>query len=1048
MSNSTRKQYNKVFTEELSRLNDRQREAVEQIEGPVLVIAGPGTGKTHILSARIGRILLNTDTQAHNILCLTFTDAGVHAMRKRLLSFIGPEAHRVHIYTFHSFCNNIIQDNLDLFGRHDLEPLSDLERVEIIRKIIDDLPFNHILKKGRADVYFYENHLYDLFQRMKSEDWAVDDIHQQIDNYLEDLPKRKEYIYQITRGTFKKGDIKQAKLDDVIDKMDRLRAATNLFPQYLKAMEQMRRYDFDDMILWVLNAFKKHPSLLRAYQEQYLYFLVDEYQDTNGAQNGILQKLTEYWENPNIFIVGDDDQSIYEFQGARLKNITDFYTEYKAFLKLVLLKDNYRSSQQILDTSKAVITHNEKRLVNSLKSLGLNKNLVAKNNAFANSHVIPTIREYKNRIQEDSDIVHEIEQLHKSNFPMNEVAIIYAKHRQAENIITLLEKKGIPYNTKRRVNILNQPLIQNLRNLLEYINLEYNRPHSGEHFIFRILHFDFLKIHPRDIANLSIFQAQLDWKRRPKWRDLLSDEAQLKALKLRSIPAILRFSRLIDQFTIDYVNYSLPILLERIINRMGLLQHILNSPQKAWLLQLMHSFFDFVKEENSRKTRLSIPRLLDMLSNMEANRLPIEINRSVYAKNGVNLLTAHSAKGLEFECVFMIDCIKDNWEPRSRSRNRFSLPDTLTYSGEEDALEARRRLFYVAMTRAKEQLYISYSAFNAKEKPIQKALFIDEIIEGSEIPITHKTLETDTLLDAQMMLLLEAQKPQIPSPDKDTIDALLEGFTLSVSAMNRYLKCPLSFYYEYILRVPTLMSPAAAYGTAMHYAFMKLFEKMQQSEERIFPSASWFLKYFEQEMQRQEMYFTPKEYQHRFEKGRATLLAYYNQHLHKWPKKVLVEYELRHVEVEGVPIKGVIDRVDILAEAKGHVEDYKTGNMVSSKTRPPTNKVPYGGSYWRQLLFYKILYESASKTQESITTGAIAYLEMDKKGVFPTKKIKLKPEDTAFVKGLIVQTWQKIQAHQFEEGCGEDSCVWCQFVKNNITPDSFADTDIEELDDM
>jgi len=160
------KQYNETFRKELARLNPAQRKAVEEIEGPVLVIAGPGTGKTHILTARIGRILLETDAQPHNILCLTFTDAGVHAMRERLLEFIGPEAHRVHIYTFHSFCNNIIQENLELFGRNDLEPLGDLERVEMMRRILEDLDLNHPLKQGRADIYFYEEHLYNLFQMM------------------------------------------------------------------------------------------------------------------------------------------------------------------------------------------------------------------------------------------------------------------------------------------------------------------------------------------------------------------------------------------------------------------------------------------------------------------------------------------------------------------------------------------------------------------------------------------------------------------------------------------------------------------------------------------------------------------------------------------------------------------------------------------------------------------------------------------------------------------------------------------------------------------
>jgi len=1048
MSKPSIQQYNRVFIEELKRLNDSQREAVEQIEGPVLVIAGPGTGKTHILTARIGRILMETDAQAHNILCLTFTDAGVHAMRKRLLEFIGPEAHRVHIYTFHSFCNSIIQDNLDLFGRHDLEPLSDLERVEIIRRIIDELAINNPLKRGRSDIYFYENHLYDLFKKMKSEDWSAKYINKQIDAYIEDLPTRKEYIYQISRGTFKKGEVKQAKLDDAIEKMEKLRAAVKLFPKYVQYMEQMRRYDFDDMILWVLRAFEKNKSLLRNYQEQYLYFLVDEYQDTNGAQNNILQKLVEYWKNPNVFIVGDDDQSIYEFQGARLKNLTDFYDDYQSFLKLVLLKDNYRSSQHILDTSNVVINHNEKRLVNSLQNEGLVKDLLACNKLFASSPIVPNILEYKNRIQEDTDIVNKIEQLYRDDFPLKEIAIIYAQHRQAQNVITLLEKKGIPYNTRRKINILHQPLIQNLRALLKYIDLEHYHPNNGEHLIFRILHFSFFDIHPQDINVLSVHIAKQSWKDKSTWRALLADTKTLEKLNLKSIKSITRFSDLIDQLTIDYVNYSLPRLLEIVINRSGLLAYILKHEDKTWLLQVVSTFFDFVKQETERKPRLSISRFLDLLKNMDANRLPIELNRVVHNKNGVNLLTAHSSKGLEFQCVFMLDCVKDNWEPKGRSRNQFSFPDTLTMSGEEDALEARRRLFYVAMTRAKELLYISYSQINNKDKNLQRAIFIDEILEGSDLTVEQPELEEANLLESQMLFLLEVEKPKIKTLSKDTVDALLEGLVLSVSALNRYLKCPLSFYYEYVLRVPSLNSPAAAYGTAMHHALRLVFDKMKASEEKIFPSVHAFIKFFENEMERQQQYFSPKEFQYRMAKGRDVLVDYYNQHIEHWPLKVEIEYELRNVEMNGVPIKGVIDRVDLLTDTKAHIEDYKTGNQNKSKLNRPTEKKPLGGSYWRQLVFYKILYEASSQTKHSITSGAISYLEPDSKGVFITKKIKLQSKDTLVVKEMITDTWDKIQLHQFEEGCGEDYCVWCNFAKDNVMPESFADADIEALDDV
>ncbi|NJK82971.1 MAG: UvrD-helicase domain-containing protein [Saprospiraceae bacterium] len=226
------------FLKELAQLNAAQRQAVEQIEGPVLVIAGPGTGKTHILSARIGRILLETDAQPYNILCLTFTDAGVNAMRERLLHFIGPEAHRVHIYTFHSFCNNIIQDNPIYFGANTLEPISELEQVELVQELLDELPALHPLKRGRSTPYFYLQHLLDLFQIMKREYWSLEYMEQQIVAYSQELPNKKEFIYQINHGKFQKGDLKEAKLEEEQFKMEQLLAAAQLFPIYEKKMKK------------------------------------------------------------------------------------------------------------------------------------------------------------------------------------------------------------------------------------------------------------------------------------------------------------------------------------------------------------------------------------------------------------------------------------------------------------------------------------------------------------------------------------------------------------------------------------------------------------------------------------------------------------------------------------------------------------------------------------------------------------------------------------------------------------------------------------------
>ena len=1039
------KQYNASFQEALRMLNPVQKEAVENIEGPVMVIAGPGTGKTHILTARIGRILMETDTLPHNILCLTFTDAGVMAMRERLLEFIGPDAHRVHINTFHSFCNSVIQDNLELFGRHDLEPISELENVELIRTLIDELPVDHLLK-SKSDIYFYEGHLRNLFQTMKKENWSPDFVQKGIDDYITSLPERAEFIYQKNTTKFVKGEPKQHLIDDAITKTDRLSAAVKIYDLYVGAMENARRYDFDDMILWVIRAFKDNESLLRSYQEQYLYFLVDEYQDTNGAQNQILNTLISYWQEPNVYIVGDDDQAIYEFQGARLKNLEEFYDSYKGNLKLLWLIDNYRSSQNILDASRFLINNNQKRIVNAFQNI--DKKLLAHNPEFANIKTLPEIREYPNRFHEDTDIVLQLERMKEAGYPLNEVAIIYAKHKQAANIIALLEKKNIPYNSKKSINILDLPLIQNLRLLLDYLYAEYRQPHSGENILFQILHFNFFNIDHSDLERLSVACAEL--LRAGKdvvWRKIIRAEDFLQKAKLAQPDKIINFTTLSDELIAEIGDIPIPVFLEKIINKSGLIKLLLSKDNRSWDLQVISTFFNFAKAETDKNPRLSLKRFLDILRSMDSNRLSIPVQKTIYHENGVHLITAHSAKGLEFQHVFLIDCIKELWEQSGRGGNfNFSFPDTLTLSGEEDALEARRRLFYVGMTRAKEKLWISYSKKNSKDKDLQKAIFLDEVIDGANIPIQQIRLDQSALLDAQYLMLLEVEKPRIQSPDKASIDALLSNFTLSISSLNAFVRCPLSFYYEQILRLPSTIREAALYGTAVHNALKRLFDKMLISEGKEFPTEDDFILYFEDDMKRRRGGYAPKEYLRRMDMGKINLRKLYQQEISSWPKSVKVEMDIRNVEIAGVPLTGTIDRLDN-KRSHYHVVDYKTGSVGKEKLTKMTDKNGYGGLYRRQLLFYKILFEASYPANKPATHGSIFYLDPNAKGEFLRKEIEFIPEEVQKMKYLIKDSYQKIKNHEFYTGCGEPKCKWCNFVKNNVNVDTFADHEAEDLDD-
>ncbi|HRJ14465.1 MAG TPA: ATP-dependent DNA helicase, partial [Saprospiraceae bacterium] len=1029
-SSQEKQQYDEAFGQVLAQLDAWQRRAVDQIEGPVVVIAGPGAGKTHIMAARIGRILRDTDAKANNILCLTFTDAGVLALRSRLLQLIGPEAHRVHIFTFHSFCNSIIQDNLDLFGRRDLEPVSELERIEITRRLLESLAPDHPLRQGHTDPHLYEQQLRELFRLMKSEDWKPEFVSMSIDAWLADLPQRSEYQYARSGKGFKKGDPKKALLQTASERMARLRAAAQLYPAYESAMRAARRYDYDDMILWVLRAFETNETLLRNYQEQYLYFMVDEYQDTNGAQNEVLLQLARYWEEPNLFIVGDDDQSVYEFQGARLQNLTEFLESYRNSVELIVLPNNYRSSQHILDAAAGVIQHNQLRVVHQFPELRIEKKLVAANPAVAALPQLPEWVVYPNRLHEIIDIARQIETWRDEGVPLSEIAVIYARHRQAEALQALLERRGIPCQTKRKTDILKLPMLRHWLEWLRYIETELRDPGSGEYYLFRLLHFHFTELPAAEINRLHLYLAAQS-PAVPR-RTALSDAALLQAAGIRETEPFLRLSRSIDELMHSLANDTLPAFLERALHRSGLLAWVLRQPDAVQLLEVMRTFFDFAELETLRRPQLSLMGLLSILDSFETNGVPIELQHNAVAGKGVQLVTAHSAKGLEFERVFVLDAVKEEWEPRKRSGGgRFALPDTLTRSAEEDALEARRRLFYVAMTRAKTWLQVSYSMAGNAGKPLQAAVFVDELLEHSGREARQQTLSAEQIAPGMAAMLSEAPPQIAEAPPLDIIAPLLEGFAMSITALNRYLRCPLEFYYQHILRAPAPATARAAYGTAMHFAVQRFFERMLADREKVFPDLATLRHFFETEMRRLQGRFTPSQWEHYTNTGHSRLEALHRQEDWRRHRDVKVEYTVRRTHLEGVPMTGTIDKIEFYDQLLVSVVDYKTGKPDAAKLAPPSSKNPYGTPYWRQLAFYKLLYEHFDQSSRLVREGAITFLDPDAEGRFVTLRTSFDSHDMAMLKELIENTYARIMQQDFYTGCGKSDCLWCNFLRHN-----------------
>lgn len=1047
-----------AFLQRYNELNRQQQEAVDTIYGPVMVVAGPGTGKTEVLSMRIAHLLRSeAQVQPHEILCLTYTDEAAGSMRRRLTDICGSDAHKINIYTFHGFCNSIIQNHSEYFSHRTLQPITDLERTEILYEILDELPQGHPLRKLSGDIYFDTGRLYHLFDLMKRENLSPESVSESIKAYTDDLPNREKYIYKVNGKGYKKGDRKQSLIDKETRSLETTRAAAFLIDRYHEKMQEIGRYDFNDMLLWVLDALKNNEALLQTCQERFQFILVDEFQDTNGAQNELLKILTASWdEAPNIFVVGDDDQSIYEFQGARIRNITEFYDRYRKNIKVIVLPYNYRSSQAILDKAAATIENNRQRLIYQLSELSLNKNILAAHPRFKEEkeHIAPLIKVFPGQVHEEADIVFQIETLKEQGIELSEIAVIYAQHKQASNIMALMERKGIPYSVKKPVNTLEIPLIRQILLILQYLQMERRQPFSGEAVLFEMLHEPFFEAAPSDLALISLYIQQNRKKNHALnfWRMILSNPLLLESLNLKAPESLQRIGNNLENWLGQESELSLPLLIEKLMHESGIVAYTLKGKDAVWNTQALYSFFSFVKEASDREPHFSVSDLLTMVERMKNEQIALPLQRIIQAEDGVQFYTAHGAKGNEFEYVFLIGVTKNFWEGRQGGNFDFRLPDSITRTEEDPdksyKTEVARRLFYVALTRAKKHLQVSYALKDPEGKDREPSVFIEEISHPEER--IFQPVAESALMEHMKWALSPVPAVRIKMADYRYIEKLLQNFTMSYTTLSKYLKCPVGFYYECILKVPFLKNDALSFGSAVHFALEKMFLSMQ-SAGGIFPTSEEVIKSFDAFMYRERDAFTNIQFERRKEQGHIALRDYYNNYLHQFSKNVAVELKVPRYLIEGIPVTGKIDKIEFDGSLCT-VVDYKTGNpdrSATALTSRPNDKNPLGGDYWRQMVFYKMLLENWQGKDWKVKIGLFDFIEKGKtSGEYKRVYIPVYEEDEQIVKKQLKDAWSRIMNHEFDHGCGKPDCYWCNFARNYqlLRPDETPA--VIEIDDL
>ncbi|MDD4937555.1 MAG: ATP-dependent DNA helicase [Candidatus Shapirobacteria bacterium] len=1019
------------FLDEYQKLNIEQKLAVDTIDGPVMVIAGAGTGKTQTIALRIANILDKTDTNPSSILCLTYTDVATNNMRNRLLNMIGPDAYKVKICTFHSFCNDIITSNPQFFpfAVSNLKAIDDLETIEIIKKIIDGLKNNSPLISW-GDRYSYQKSILDCLHLAKRENIdsstllkliadeevffkdcadsitkliniratknnysAINQIFDELENSPSISVNLKSHIKIIRSSSDNLSQVKteiRKFYQDLAKNIPKQIEFVKIFDLYQQELSKRSLYDYEDMILFVIDAFTKNPDLLLNYQEKYQYILVDEYQDTNSSQSKIIDMLGSFYDNPNIFVVGDDDQSIFRFQGASIENIYNFYQKYNP--KKIVLKNNYRSHRLILESSESVISRNKNRIANLITDV--DKTLIANKDYDPDPINLITLN---SNIEEDYYVAKKISELIKLGESPNEIAILLRKNRDADELTKMLSAFEIKFFLPSDSNILKNPIIIQLIKLLEFID----SPASSES-VYHVLAAPFIKLNSLDLLKI-VKSKNLSAGRQVVLSDLIFNQPLIDKLEIsdKSKHILSKFGRKIAKTRVDLENYPLEKVLNKIFKRFRILKYLLAKNDIESLNQV-HAFYQLLKDTVTKKD-LSLSEFIDRIHLYIENKLSISSPSINYdSTDSIKILTVHGAKGLEFNHVFIYRLLEDSWE-KQRDFNKLKLPfgilsSEITKSIEDD-YEEDRRLFYVALTRAKKQIYLSFSQYKENGKNQNPSVFVSEIdnhlienIEFKDKEIALKTYYQFTDIDHDL-------KPDLATYLKDY---LANHYKFNVSHLNSYLRCPLCFYYKTILRIPQNKQKFSSFGTAIHSALGSLYQKKSLKDVLII---------FEQSLKNERL---PKsDFKWCLEVGRQLLTDYFDQYKGSIKEGNISEYNFAadNIVYEGIPLTGKIDLIQKDQNNKITVVDFKTGN-VDNKYKELSST----GDYYRQIVFYKLLLDLKNDPRLQFNQGFIDFVEKSKlKKSFIRKEINVTDDDLNNLKQQIKDVYQKILNLEFFE---------------------------------
>lgn len=1060
-----------MYEERLKSLNKSQLQAVKTLEGPLLVLAGPGTGKTTLLTMRVAYILKNTDTLPESILCLTFTESAQKTMQSRLVNLLGQDAYKVQIHTFHSFGAWVMRVFPQYFETLIGSQLADdITRYQIFQSIFQALNHHDPLAITNDGDYIYLGDTVTRISQLKQAAITPERLLEQCEHDKQWVEAADKHIQTdladikvISKGSVSSFEKLRGHLESLVDMSEQGRACylelrdalddaqsgdkvstkpitawknswltkqasgsfgltyashlkklnslAKVYQKYQRTMHTQGLTDYDDQLMLLLQGMRDQPDLLAELQERFLFLMADEYQDTNGVQQQILETLADNPiadGRPNIMVVGDDDQAIYGFQGAYSSNVLDFLKRWRE-VETITLTTNYRSTPEIVNFSRTIITQGENRLENTYE-------YIDKELSSPNANGTSVLLLYANsQIESYLTVAKNIQQDLASGIAPNKIVVLAPKHKYLERLVPYLNHFDIGVSYERRQDVLNEQHIHELLLLAEIVvAISRNQHTEVDTKLPELLSFPWWHLESEVIWSISM-QA---YSQKQPWLTVMKSHDDERIVS-------------IAEWLIEQGKLALHTPLELMLDYLsGHGQHLVNdhiftSPYYRYyfvedtsdqdvhylltsLLVIRQHIRNFVGKNN-----LVLDDFIRYCDLRRQSNLPIINDHPLTSKqHAVHLMTAHRSKGLEFESVYLLDSQHSVWaKPRGRS-SLIVMPPHIAAVPSGESSDEYLRLFYVALTRAARKLTLVSSTNDDNNNPVLPIGWLQA--ESTQALLTESTPTNSEPVELTQGLTFDWHDQILTFTDanwRDRLQGRLQNYRLSPTHLSTFLDVtnggPRNFLINYILRFPQAPNPNIAFGNAMHRVMQFLHNEML--EHTSLPSQSATLDIFKQDLS--QYLLGEIEESKQINRGEYAIQALYQKGLNLFKDTGQIsEVDMRTEDIS-IGTARLTGKIDLLDTERGCIKDYKTGKPVLSW--PRDNAKTYDAlklhRYKQQLLFYKLMTTRASNCQEyDLREAELVFLESGDHTDIQTLSFEYDFNEVERLERLIQVVWEKI----------------------------------------